>query len=789
MLYDLGKKTLLLASCSFLSAVAAATPLLHITSVTVFPDLPRASTTFSTVIDFQATQTLRHWALGFYWPRTIKQLGAINPDLSMRLCQGSQHCVPLQMVSHGNSANFIGTGYAQLITPINAQVRLQAGARYQIKLQHSNQGLPGNYSSMPQNFFVVQGIKTPTPVVSAIPTSMGIFHLGGYEQTHVDQEIAAHRQQILAHSMPLSTAPEQQFIQRNQLIPTPAHIEVTPDSAAFTVPPLLGVSYQQQGSIAERVQVINGYLHKLGLHIALVNHPRSKPSDISIDIKNTAFFQQHPSGYRIAITAHHISLIAAHNSGVFYGLITLSQLLYHHPHHLPAVIITDYPRFRYRGVLLDSARHYFTVTQIKQLLDAMAAQKLNVLHWHLSDDEGFRLHLATLHAIENHRASTRGFVVGLSNPATMFSQANLDLSNHYQQSPHGILLQPHYAHADTVYGGYYRRTQIRALIHYANVRNITLIPELDFPGHARALVQAAPRIFHNPHDHSQYISVQGYSHDVLPICAFNGTNLFSLTMLRIIRDTTAWFGHQTTALYQREFSVGGDEVSANAWTHDASCTGTWQALTALQKSIRFFSNLSRALPNINLSGWQQSVQRDDGNLDLNSMPANRIGHVWVWNTTAHGIKQAQTLIQHGYPTVLTFADDSYFDLAYSPDKWSPGFTWATPFSDTASALKLALDASRVEQGITAHHHRYLSGVEGTLWSENLMNFRHLGYMALPKMLGLAEAAWAPGVVTHDLSTRHIATLSLAQRLRGNAYVQRISGMQTNVHAMILNLSD
>ena len=780
-------KPALLTMLTLLSAAATAAPLLDITSVTVSPDQTRAATpTFSTEIDFQAKRTLTHWALGFYSPRTLKQLGTINPDLTLQLCQNGQHCVPLQIVSDAKHANFVSTGYAQLLKPVNPNATLQAGARYQVKLQHSNQGLPANYSSMPQNFFVVQNAETSMPHVSDIPTSIRVLHLKGYQQTQVNQQIAAHQQQVLTASMALPTAPGQRFALRNHLIPTPAHITLPANAAPFRVTPTLRVAYDQ-ASIAARVQVINRYLHKLNTAVTLTKATQGRPADISIHLRNTPLFQHHPSGYHLVISAHHIILTAAHDSGVFYGLITLSQLLYRHPHHLPAVSITDYPRFRYRGVLLDSARHYFTVAQIKQLLDAMAAQKLNVLHWHLSDDEGFRLHLAALNTIENHRASTRGFVSGSSNPAAMFSQANVDISNHQGQLADGMLLRPKYAHANTVYGGYYRRAQIRALIRYANVRNITVIPELDFPGHARALVQAAPLIFHNPRDKSHYISVQGYSHDVLPVCTFNGSNLFSLTMLRIIRDTTTLFAHQTTALSLREFSVGGDEVSANAWTQDASCTGPWQSLTALQKSLRFFTELSRALPGIKFSGWQQAVQLDDGSLDPNSMPAKRMGHVWVWNTTANGIKQAQTLIQHGYPTVLAFADDSYFDLAYSPDKWSPGFTWATPFSDTASALKLALDASRVEQGITKKNQGNLRGVEGTLWSENLMNFRHLSYMAFPKMLGLAEAAWAPSEVTNHVTTQKIATRFLAQRLQGNRYVQLIAGMQGNRHAMILSL--
>jgi hexosaminidase len=222
--------------------------------------------------------------------------------------------------------------------------------------------------------------------------------------------------------------------------------------------------------------------------------------------------------------------------------------------------------------------------------------------------------------------------------------------------------------------------------------------------------------------------------------------------------------YQTTLYHtQNEVSVGGDEVSDQAWEKDSSATGAWKKKSALSKSIYFFSLLKKNNPVI-LSGWQQFIQQDDGTINKEeAVPAKETGHVWVWNPSKDGIKQAEILANNDYPTVLAFADNTYFDLTYTPDIWEPGFYWAGKYLDTHAALKSSVNISKVLANLTEEKQKNIVGIEGTLWSENIPTERHLFYMALPKMTGLAESAWSPKETTSN-SYYEVNWTSLTKRL-------------------------
>lgn len=216
--------------------------------------------------------------------------------------------------------------------------------------------------------------------------------------------------------------------------------------------------------------------------------------------------------------------------------------------HLPGLTIIDYPRFKYRGVLLDVARHFYSTKTIKKLIDVMAAQKLNTLHIHFADDEGWRLDLSGSSFLKN--GSARGMAKGSDLTPAMMPQANLDITNYNDFSHSSTLIKSKYAQAQTLYQGIYRETQIKQLIKYANEKKITIIPEIDLPGHARALIYSKPKVFINKRDKSKYISEQGYSDDVIPVCLYAGSNResksFTRTINKIIRSIAKLFNKQTT---------------------------------------------------------------------------------------------------------------------------------------------------------------------------------------------------------------------------------------------------
>lgn len=218
----------------------------------------------------------------------------------------------------------------------------------------------------------------------------------------------------------------------------------------------------------------------------------------------------------------------------------------------------------------------------------------------------------------------------------------------------------------------------------------------------------------------------------------------------------------------------------DSWTNDSTCENQ-KDLNALEKSHKFFKELQQNT-NLRISGWQQTVQNDPnrnlaGGIDKNSIPSEKTGYIWVWSAfNSSGYSEAQQLAKAGYPTVLAYADDTYFDLAYNPDVWEPGFYWATKYADTHAALNSALDLKTTITSLSTKAAKNIKGLEGALWSENINNANHLWYMAFPKMTGLVEASWADQNIT--VKDKKINWNSLAYRLGSDntkflGYIDRI----------------
>src|SRR5579863_374587 len=340
-------------------------------------------------------------------------------------------------------------------------------------------------------------------------------------------------------------------------------------------------------------------------------------------ISQCASINNQPEGYVLQIAASQITIYSNTAVGVFYARQTLAQLANYYKNAIPNQIVTDYPRFKYRGFMLDTARHFFSVNDIKQLLDVMSAHKLNVLHLHLADDEAWRIqlpHYPQLTAIGSKRVFK-----GVLGPSNLVDDA-YDITN---------LSKIEYAKADTLYEGFYTIADIRTLVTYANARQITIIPEIEMPGHTKALKKSMPEIFFDMNDRSRYLSVQGYNDSVLPICKYGTDSKFTSTLNGIIVDIATLFGGQTTLNYiKNEVSLSGDEVPKEVFTNYAACNeGVYKGLIGESISHEFFKQLSNKLPGFKLSGWQQLVQSDDGNIGTNVPDPKVIAHIWEWLPT------------------------------------------------------------------------------------------------------------------------------------------------------------
>lgn len=406
-------------------------------------------------------------------------------------------------------------------------------------------------------------------------------------------------------------------------------------------------------------------------------------------------------GYLLIVRPKQILISANSSAGFFYGVQTLRQLM---PPQImskqqqknilwtvPEVTIKDYPRFAYRGLHLDVARHYFTPAQVKRLLDLMAFNKLNVFHWHISDDEGWRIQINKYPQL-TQIGSTRGF---------------------------NQILQPALGSGYAPYGGYYTQEDIRGIVKYAQIRHIEIIPEIDMPGHARAMIKSLPDLLVDPQDQSTYTSVQGYNDNVLSPCISN-----TYTVIQGIMSEVA-------SLFPGKYiHVGGDERPKGAWENSPNCQAIMQqnGLTDTEQLQNYFMKKVQqilAADNKTMAGWQEVT--NGGTVDPSTL-------VYAW-TSADG---GRSLAEQGYPVIMMPAQSLYFDLAYNADPYEIGYNWAG-YVDTFIAYSFSPAPADWPSNVADK----IQGVEGALWSENLTSADQLDYMAFPKAAALAEVAWTP----------------------------------------------
>lgn len=677
---------------------------------------------------------VKTWQFGFYMPRSFATMAAsgVNPELKMQICEAGGGCVNLRYVKSADiSQNDLSQGYLTILEPMETYP-LQHKKSYYIKLAHSNFGVVKGVSELPQSLFLINkaDAKDYPSKIYTINTELTNYEVIGYNQNQVSDDIINRTNQNWESS---------QILQDTQpavsIVPNPVNI-MTGFGDKYVFPTKTLVIHNQfntDNSVAEFWSTVLKSDWKIKGNVTIDNDENATTGIMLQTMSDPRSINNNPEGYRLMVDQDGIIIQALTTTGFYYGLQTLRQISYRSGGTLPSVIITDYPRFKYRGVLLDVARHYFSVDEIKRVIDVMASQKLNTLHLHLSDDEAFRIALSDYPSL-NSIGATRG--LGLSIGPNMLLQNNLDTAN---------LTQYDYAVANTVYSGIYTALDIKTIVDYANQNQITVIPEIDIPGHARSLIKSLPNAMVDPDDNSQYISVQGYTDDVLPVCTY-GTdisvgNQFTTTTNNIVTSIAQMFDNQTTIYANNnEISVGGDEVSHHAWSNSTSCRDEWSNLDALGKSHLFFAKLAESNPNLLISGWQQMVQTESVTLGQNVVPSTQTGHIWVWNPSVYGIKQAAKLANSGYPTVLAYADKTYFDLKYTPELTEQGFSWAGKFNDTYNVLSSSNTANITLQ--QSQNPQNILGLEGALWSENIPSFDHLMYMALPKLPALAEASWS-----------------------------------------------
>lgn len=506
--------------------------------------------------------------------------------------------------------------------------------------------------------------------------------------------------------------------------------------------------------------------------------------------------------YKLLVSPDGVTITAGASEGIFYGTQSLKQLwpadVWASPRaalSIPAIAVEDAPRFAHRALFLDVARNFQRKEDLLKVIDLMALYKLNVLHLHLTDDEGWRIEIAALPEL-TAVGSRRGHTLD-----------------------HLDRLQPSFGSgpiSDRLYGsGHYTRAEFVEILRFATARHIRVIPEIETPGHARAAVKAmearAARLtsagqaaeaakyrLQDPGDTSKHESVQLWNDNVMDV-SLPSTYAF---LGAVADELIAMYKEASAPLATLHF--GGDEVPAGVWEKSPAFVALRKDHPELRSAddlwYYYYGRVAELLRarGLALSGWEEVAMRKtllDGKKITIPNPdfAARDLQIEVWNNVIgwNAEDLAYKLANAGYKVVLANVTNLYFDMAYEKAFDEPGYYWGSyidvdrvfsfiPYDYYKNTFfdrlgqRVPPSAFAGKERLTDYGKTNVVGIEGLLWGENMLGPGRVEYMLLPKLLGLAERAWAadPAWATEKDPARSEAEYGEAWSVFANRLGQR-----------------
>ncbi|WP_374166735.1 beta-N-acetylhexosaminidase [Arcticibacter sp. MXS-1] len=417
-------------------------------------------------------------------------------------------------------------------------------------------------------------------------------------------------------------------------------------------------------------------------------------------------------GYRLRVTSAHVMVSANEPAGLFYGVQSLLQLLPKEIEssevqedvkwRLPLVTITDYPRFGWRGLMFDVARHFFGKEDVKQYIDQMARYKFNLLHLHLTDDEGWRIEIKSYPKLTE---------VGAWNVKKVGYFGTFD---------------PPAPDEPRNYGGFYTQDDIRELVQYARERYVNILPEIDVPGHSLAAVSSYPELSCTP-EASQYRvrsgeKIMDWSHGAPPRALVDNTLCPANEKVYEFLDKVVG---EVAQLFPFEYiHMGGDECAKNFWEQNEAIKNLAQQnnLKTMEEVQAYFE---KRLEKIVISkgkkfmGWDEILE---GGLAPSAA-------VMSWRGMKGGIeaaKQKHEVVMS--PTTFAYLDYMQGDAAIEPKVYA--------------TLRLS-KAYQFEPLPDSVDGQYIKGGQANLWTEQVYNMRHAQYMTWPRAFAISESLWTP----------------------------------------------
>jgi len=491
------------------------------------------------------------------------------------------------------------------------------------------------------------------------------------------------------------------FSQQINIIPQPVSVKQPKIAAKFSINSSTQIVLE--GSNLKNIAVyLNDYLKQFyKLQLKVVTNSTSKNV---IRLNYERLDAPTAGAYLMTVNGNGIYIAGDNETGVFYGIQTLIQLLpvNNDKLQIPFVSINDYPRFAYRGMHLDVGRHFFPVSFVKKYIDYLALHKMNYFHWHLTEDQGWRIEIKKYPKLTQVGAWRNGTIIG-RNPGT--------------------------GNDNIKYGGYYTQEEIKDVVAYAQKRYITIVPEIEMPGHASAAIAAYPELSCFPNESTKHRKEVAWSGDTTGKQVQQSWGVFqdvfcpSEYTFNFLQDVL----DEVIALFPSPYiHVGGDECPKDSWKRSAFC----QQLIK-EKGLKdehelqsyFIQRIEKYLNSKGkiLIGWDEILE---GGLAPKAV-------VMSWRGEAGGIAAAR----QKHNVIMTPGAWVYFDHSQSENEDSVTIGGYTPVEKTYGYQPIP-DSLTKEQG------KYVLGAQGNVWTEYMGNEKKVEYMIFPRMSALSEVLWS-----------------------------------------------